>query len=426
MSALVVLFVSGVAAIGQTAGPSVTNKPAANPNPPAQPKAASLYISADGVYSWTLDGKLQGITSADMGPRIVPIAKLGEHEIVISSQDGKIELNQIVTVKAGQQTVVRFTATAIVISVGAVDMQPVSPEEAAKRMQEVQRQIMLKNPSFFGSLSFQRATKGGPTDPANKWVVSIGVASRGRYESKLQLSSQDASGKWRQLPDAQPGGTTGLYQVFADSLGTQIAVCYTAKSDVFPNAKRETAWFNVKPAAAFYGTQQMMFEEAKPATLEDASDAPCGGKNVAAADPSAPAAASPAQAMAESPKRFGRIDTSVMRYKNQWNVNIQAGPGRLGTTYYDEEVQFTLKGVAGHSEPVHVTNLQPSYVHGTYQTKLAEIGTEAVVCYTAKNSVHPTPMRMTVWYKVTAGDTAANFAPSREPTLVPASSAPCE
>jgi len=425
---LAILLASSIAVSAQGPGPTAA-KPATSSGAPVPPKIASLLISADAEYAWTLDGDLQGTTSADMHPKTVTVSKLGTHEIVITSRDGKIKLRQTVTVKAGEQTVVHFTATSIEINGGAPAMGvlnfPTGADKAKydKEVEENQRQLQLKHPENFGSVS-ATALKGAALQAPRKWQINIGVGAGSKYEPKVQMSVKDANGHWKQLPDALPANAV-IYQILADDLGTEAVVCFTAKSSLFPEPMRETSWFTVQPGAPGL-VQQAAFVPSKPPTLDPASDTPCGGKGVAAADPVTETSTPVVPTMADNPKHFGTIGASVMRYKNQWHLALYAKPWRLGNTYYDEQVQLTLKGVAGHSEPVHVTNLQPASLPGNYQVVLDDIGAEAVVCYTAKDSTHPTPMRMTTWYKVNAGDTAANFTPSREPTLVPASSAPCE
>jgi hypothetical protein len=63
---------------------------------------------------------------------------------------------------------------------------------------------------------------------------------------------------------------------------------------------------------------------------------------------------------------------------------------------------------------------------------LNKLGTEAVVCFTARDPDRLQPLRTTKWYSIEAtGEPGPNgysaaFVPTREPTLEPASDAPCE
>jgi hypothetical protein len=111
---------------------------------------------------------------------------------------------------------------------------------------------------------------------------------------------------------------------------------------------------------------------------------------------------------------------------------VSTSPALASRTLYDIQVQMTMKGPGNKVWPVQLSNREiTGFVEERYAL-LENLGTEAVVCFTAREPTRGQTLRMTKWFSIEAsrvpgpnGYTAA-FAPMREPTLEPASNAPCE
>jgi hypothetical protein len=186
-------------------------------------------------------------------------------------------------------------------------------------------------------------------------------------------------------------------------------------------------------------------------TFIPATDAPCDG----VAEVRQPAVIESVQSQlakrqqemlalsAKSPARFGRIDVSAKRYDSvnngKWELMVTTAPFKLDTTLYDVHVQVVMKSAGKRARLVQLSNRE-LFVHlENRYALLNELGSEAVVCFTARDPARPQPLRMTKWFAIETrhvtwlngggrpvqGETAS-FVPSREPTLTPASEAPCQ
>jgi hypothetical protein len=142
------------------------------------------------------------------------------------------------------------------------------------------------------------------------------------------------------------------------------------------------------------------------------------------------------------PRLFGRISVSATRKDNSnggnWLLEVTTAPARIGQTYYDVNVQVALKSAENKVRPVQLSNREIFVNMESRYAWVDNLGTEAVVCYTARDPSRPGPMRMTQWFTVetrrvmwtdqqppTPGG-AASFVPSKPAALAPASNAACQ
>jgi hypothetical protein len=142
-----------------------------------------------------------------------------------------------------------------------------------------------------------------------------------------------------------------------------------------------------------------------------------------------------------NPDLFARIVPSAMQHVSAgyvggrktatasgWQIQVIAS---TVSTYYDIKLQMVMKGVGSQGQTVLVPDFQPSaMVPNVYTALTNDLGKEAVVCFTARQPNQPAAMRLTSAYTIRTnpqggilGQTA--FVASHEPTLEPASDAPC-
>jgi hypothetical protein len=125
------------------------------------------------------------------------------------------------------------------------------------------------------------------------------------------------------------------------------------------------------------------------------------------------------------PASFVHIDADAVN-GDPWVLRVQAiSP----VQHYDIKIQAVLLGIpAGTvrtvSKPLAL-DLRPGNVPNNYIAYPNGMGTEAAICYTARASGQNTPMRLTEVFKVQFASGGAVLVPNHEPTLEPASNAPC-
>ncbi len=296
----------GCAAVMGWAQEPVLGTPAASmPNPNAAKIA--LRISADGEYTWKLDGLAQGEITAAMGIKEV-LTVPGRHEITAKGADGKTHFDQIVTVAPEKPNSVKIAGRAVVhaaASVGAAAgtasapspgsaprtsarTQPTQP--AASEMPPPERTSYPNpsagNPDMFvritpqasmhGTRSYAGGRKSFNADGYQVSVIAIPVTLGGTYyDIKVQMVMKGvgSAGSTVELPDLLPGVMPNVYSVVTKELGKEAVICYTARP-ASQAAQRWTGTFNIQNSAT---PGMVALVPAHEPTLEKASDAPCGG-----------------------------------------------------------------------------------------------------------------------------------------------------
>ncbi len=334
--------------------------------------------------------------------------------------------------------------------------------------------------------NFARVTMYANRNPrlyGGKWRLMAAIASAPPQflsfsNPRLQIAfSKSGQKPWAIDITERTGGTGGDYwQLTTEEIGDKAVLCLTVGDSTTGARRQWTGRYEVQEdgtRASFAPTGDPTLTTAQDGLCDGAAESrkastdPISASNVASAPQRTlpPHTAVPAhtavpgsaeqttqdqiatmqrqrsdliaqmQKSAQSnPAMFGRIDVSAQgnMQNNAWRIKVYTAPSRVSTTLYDVQVQMRMKGPGGGRVwPVQLSNRE---VMGTAEMRyasLSQLGTEAVVCFTAHDSGSP-PMRMTKWYSVETssqpgpnGYTAA-FVPSREATLAPASDAPCE
>lgn len=130
---------------------------------------------------------------------------------------------------------------------------------------------------------------------------------------------------------------------------------------------------------------------------------------------------------------FERIDVSANKLNSgRWRIMVVASPFLLQTTLYDIKVQMVTKGAGNKSWPVQLSSREMFACLENRYALLDNLGTEAVVCFTAHDPSSPKRLRMAKYFSIEADQEpgligySAAFVPSREPSLAPPSDVPCE
>ncbi len=301
-ASVVAIALWGCGAVVGWAQEPVLGTPAASmPNQMAAKIA--LRVSADGEYTWKLDGLAQGEITAAMGVKEV-LTVPGRHEITAKGADGKTHFDLIVTVAPEKPNSVKIAgrpwhgATAVAASSAApptssprtsARTQPTQP--AASEMAPPERTSYPNpyagNPDMFvritpqasmhGTRSYAAGRKSFKADGYQITVIAIPVTLAGSYyDIKVQMVMKGvgSAGSTIELPDLLPGGIPNTYSVVAQELGKEAVICYTARPASQQAAQRWTGTFNIQSGAT---PGMVAFVPAHEPTLEKASDAPCGG-----------------------------------------------------------------------------------------------------------------------------------------------------
>jgi hypothetical protein len=348
----------------------------------------------------------------------------------------------------------------------AATRQILEQEEAAEKEQ-------VNDPASFARVTMYankaRFAYGG------NWRIMAAIASspplfRPFSNPSLQIAfSKSGQKSWAFNVVERTGGGAGDYwQLTTDELGEKATLCLTVrdsrtgvrrqwagKYDVYQNGTRATFSLTGDPTLtpAQDGLCGGATELRQP--LMDPLSTVDGGATARAHTALPPHAATPAssgqstqdllakvqqqaqqqqddliqaqKAARTSPAGFGKIEITTARINGGWWVTVFTAPANfVYTTFYDMKVQMVMKG-AGRVWSVPLSNRE--VVTSGMEKRgaaLRDLGTEAVVCFTAKDPSRPQPMRMTKWFSIDANGNIAAFVPSREPTLAVASDAPCE
>jgi TPR repeat protein len=94
--------------------------------------------------------------------------------------------------------------------------------------------------------------------------------------------------------------------------------------------------------------------------------------------------------------------------------------------HYDVKVQMVMKGVGSAESAIELPDFLPGPVPNLYSSSVAELGKEAVVCYTARPASQPA-QRWTGTFDIRNSSVPGSvvFVAAHEPTLEVASDAPC-
>jgi hypothetical protein len=338
----------------------------------------------------------------------------------------------------------------------AVSRQLLEQQEAEKELerkrsaeQQQQQQIDLEtNPHRFAMVTVSALKPITPymhtaSSKDSPWQVTARVFflnMQSNADPKLQIAFSSGAKSWLMNPNWD--GLAG-WSLNADQIGENAVLCLEAQDRKTGKRKQWTQGYTIQRVVEgpFPGAH---FLPAGEPTLAPATGAPCGGatevrtaaqveslQEQIAKMQQGQQARLGQQSTVNAAVLFGLVDVSAKNdaRNNGWLIRVYTSPVRLSTTLYDVQVQMVMKGAGNTVWPVQLSNRQAQGASETRYALVGELGTEAVVCFTARNSMQTQPMRMTKWYSIEAsagphGNTAA-FVPSREPTLEPASSAPC-
>ncbi|MGC2110858.1 MAG: tetratricopeptide repeat protein [Candidatus Korobacteraceae bacterium] len=285
----------------------------------ANPNAVriALRVTADGDFTWKLDGVEQGLITAAMGIKEV-MTTPARHEITAKGPDGKTHFDQIVTVAPEKQNLVRITTRAghgVTAPAAAAAMPPTpSPRTSAKSQPAASEMPTAGrgsypnpyagNPDMFvrvipqvypyATASWVGGRKTARAAGSQITVIATPVTLGGTYyDIKVQMVMKGVGSAEStiELPDLLPGSMPNTFTAITEQMGKEAVICYTAHAASQP-AQRWTGAFTIQNGAT---PGVVAFVPAREPTLEKASDAPCGGLKAikVAATPAPEAAASP-------------------------------------------------------------------------------------------------------------------------------------
>lgn len=320
----------------------------------------------------------------------------------------------------------------------AEEQQRLAIEKAKK--DDLERE---NDPYSFAQVVYLMASKMTSLGPA--WRVTAAISSQppartlvdqsvGRpfIDPKLQIAFRTGVRKaWAvDVTDRQSMMGMESYTLKVDELGEQATLCFTAQNSKNGMRRQWTQRYTVQQINDSPEIARANFLPVGTPTLAPADGAPCDGVKEVRESSQAP--------IALDPRRFGSIRVSAKRKdasdNGKWLLDVQTVP--FGSTpYYDVQVQAVMKRGGNKLSPVPLSNRE---IFGRLEDRYAWLDglpNEAVVCYTARDPARPQPLRLTQWFTIETsrvtwrtgetGETAA-FVPSREPTLTPASNAPCQ
>ncbi len=140
-----------------------------------------------------------------------------------------------------------------------------------------------------------------------------------------------------------------------------------------------------------------------------------------------------------NPDRFVRVRLNVSNrpmHKTTYDRQPAAAPDDSGWRVmasvtslgeqYDSKIQIVMKDIGDTQSSVELPDPQPGPIPGIYMTKADALGKEAIVCYTARQASQQQAQRWTGTFTAQPGyQGQISFVPAHEPTLEPASDAPC-
>jgi hypothetical protein len=289
------------------------------------------------------------------------------------------------------------------------------------------------DPRLFARVNFvamkmpSHASLPGVESKSPPWQIQAIIPQTSSLtDPKLQIAFTRGQKSW--IMNAEWSGRA--WEVNADELGDKAVACLTSQDSKTGNRRQWTQSYTVQPSEQG-PIPRANFTPVGDPTLTPDTGAPCGGvtavREPAKIESIQDQLAEMRQKALSSGAGFGRIEITTTRINGGWWVTVFTAPANfVYTTFYDMKVQMVMKG-AGRAWSVPLSNREV-VTSGMEKRSAAlrDLGTEAVVCFTAKDPSRPEPMRMTKWFSIDASANTAAFVPSREPTLAVASDAPCE
>jgi formylglycine-generating enzyme required for sulfatase activity len=421
--------------------------PQAKPAAPVAPKIPKtpqtlLSVTADGDYTWKLGAEDKGRITART-PLKVPTTP-GPHEITAASTDGR-HFRETVNAERGKTTLVKIAAPAETTAAPPIPAAA-PPATALDPNTYTRAQIMPSKSPLNGQIRLMIYFYSQPPLYPPFIDSALSISFRKGTAAPWRLDAAD-----RQV---SPGGELWHLNLNPDDVGDRAAVCFVAHDK--PSGRQREWMQRYKITAANAVSLGVNFIPDGDATLRLTDGEPCDGVKLvrreqpAATSATLPVAPAPAPALrsddqiaamrtlASGARTFGRITVSATKKdrtnNGNWLLKVSTSPFRTSTTLYDVNVQVVMR-TGNKTWPVLLSNRE-MFVHiENRYASLDEPGKEAVVCFTARDPARPQPMRMTDWFSIEtraaswptgeSGETAA-FVPRREPTLEPASDAPCQ
>jgi len=275
----------------------------------------ALHVSAEGDFTWILDKVTQGRISAAAGVKEVMIAP-GPHEITAKNSDGQTIFIHNFTVSPDKQNAVRIVPRApraATTGAGSGSSHTMSARTSARsqppaaepapaapvsypRFSPTSPDMFVRiTPQAFmhATASFAGGRKSSKADGYQINVIAVPVsASQTYYDVKVQMVMKGvgSSGSNIELPDLQPAAMPNSYTVVAKDLGKEAIICYTARPPSEP-PQRWTGTYHIQNSESPWAPAA--FVPAHEPTLENASDAPCGGVKAEKLTPVTEIAAAP-------------------------------------------------------------------------------------------------------------------------------------
>jgi len=292
-------------------------------------------------------------------------------------------------------------------------------------------------------------------------------------DSELSIAFRKGTESWRlDLTDKAPGPGGELWKVNFGEVGDRAALCFVAHDKASGRLREWTQHYKITPSSAAGGSVNFVPEGDAAMRLTDGG--PCDGVTTvrpqpstqAEAAPPAPSAADSAaaaqeqtnkllaqqQAMIASMRERGKTSASAAAFTritaegsrrdhmngDKWLIKVNVQPFRPGTTLYDVHIEASLMDPAGHATPLQFSNRQLFVNIESRSAFVDHMGTQAVVCLTAKGPDSDKPQRLTQHFTIETGRVywndggvqhpgdQATFVPSAPATLADASAAPCQ
>jgi hypothetical protein len=171
---------------------------------------------------------------------------------------------------------------------GVITVRQVSapPSELARQQEKAEAiRQRASQPKPFATIT---ASGSRRDQNSNQWVIQMQTqpmhSGTTLYDEHMEAYLIDASNRTTplQLGGRQISDTIELRYASVDHMGTKAVVCLTARDPASDNMVRLTQWFDIETSNAYFHNgsgkdpdDMATFIPAKPATLTDASNAPC-------------------------------------------------------------------------------------------------------------------------------------------------------
>jgi uncharacterized protein len=248
---------------------------------------------------------------------------------------------------------------------------------------------------------------------AQEGPVLIPMAPTSEGEVPLTVTA-DGSYRWS-LDGADRGKITA-------SQSENVKVSVTRHEIRASSLDGRLKFYRVVTVAA--GKEYSVMIAGKPVPSAPAANTPARTNPTNAVIPASPVPPALPKAQALDPDMFVKITAGA----SGTVIRVLAVPPSM-ETYYDIKVQVVMKDVGNGDETIALPDLQPWPMNPhAYTVAASQLGKEAVICYTARPPQEQEAKRWTGTFTIQPGATGparAAFVPAHEPTLEPASNAPC-